>query len=71
MWFFSDFFHPGYENAVARTEEVLYLLIVTLLTVSALAYLLSQARVLLPHADPPPGHPGQPGPVLRRPAARR
>jgi cellulose synthase/poly-beta-1,6-N-acetylglucosamine synthase-like glycosyltransferase/chitodextrinase len=41
-WFFSDFFHPGYEGAVARTEEVLYLVIVTLLTVSALAYLLSR-----------------------------
>src|SRR5512146_343443 len=25
MWFFSDFFHPGYEGAVARTEEILYL----------------------------------------------
>ena len=71
MWFFNDFFHPGYESAVARTEEVLYLLIVTLLTVSALAYLLSQARVLLPDAHPPPGDPGQPGPVLRRAAARR
>ena len=42
IWFFQDFFHPGYEGAVARTEEVLYLLIVTLLTVSALAYLLSR-----------------------------
>jgi cellulose synthase/poly-beta-1,6-N-acetylglucosamine synthase-like glycosyltransferase/chitodextrinase len=42
MWFFSDFFHPGYEGAVARTEEVLYLLIVTLLTVSAVAYLLAR-----------------------------
>ena len=42
MWFFSDFFHPGYEDAVARTEEILYLLIVTLLTVSALAYLLTR-----------------------------
>jgi cellulose synthase/poly-beta-1,6-N-acetylglucosamine synthase-like glycosyltransferase/chitodextrinase len=42
MWFFSDFFHPGYEGAIARTEEVLYLVIVTLLTVSALAYLLSR-----------------------------
>jgi cellulose synthase/poly-beta-1,6-N-acetylglucosamine synthase-like glycosyltransferase/chitodextrinase len=41
-WFFNDFFHPGYETAVARTESVLYLLIVTLLTVSALAYLLSR-----------------------------
>ena len=42
MWFFSDFFHPGYESAVARTEEVLYLVIVTLLTVSAVAYLLAR-----------------------------
>jgi cellulose synthase/poly-beta-1,6-N-acetylglucosamine synthase-like glycosyltransferase/chitodextrinase len=42
MWFFSDFFHPGYEGAVARTEEVLYLLIVTLLAVSAVAYLLTR-----------------------------
>jgi len=41
-WFFADFFHPGSENAVARTEEVLYLLIVTLLTVSALGYLLTR-----------------------------
>jgi cellulose synthase/poly-beta-1,6-N-acetylglucosamine synthase-like glycosyltransferase/chitodextrinase len=41
-WFFEDFFHPGYENAVARAEAVLYLLIVTMLTVSALAYLLSR-----------------------------
>ena len=42
MWFFSDFFHPGYEGAVARAEEVLYLVIVTLLTVSAAAYLLAR-----------------------------
>ena len=41
-WFFEDFFHPGYENAVARAEAVLYLVIVTMLTVSALAYLLSR-----------------------------
>ena len=41
-WFFQDFFHPGYESAVDRAESVLYLLIVTLLTVSALAYLLSR-----------------------------
>jgi len=41
-WFFEDFFKPGYENAVARTEAVLYLLIVTMLTVSALAYLMSR-----------------------------
>jgi cellulose synthase/poly-beta-1,6-N-acetylglucosamine synthase-like glycosyltransferase/chitodextrinase len=41
-WFFADFFHPGYETAIDRAESVLYLLIVTLLTVSALAYLLSR-----------------------------
>jgi cellulose synthase/poly-beta-1,6-N-acetylglucosamine synthase-like glycosyltransferase/chitodextrinase len=41
-WFFDDFFHPGYESAVDRAESVLYLLIVSLLTVSALAYLLSR-----------------------------
>jgi cellulose synthase/poly-beta-1,6-N-acetylglucosamine synthase-like glycosyltransferase/chitodextrinase len=41
-WCFDDFFHPGYEYAVARAEAVLYLLIVTMLTVSALAYLLSR-----------------------------
>jgi hypothetical protein len=41
-WFFDDFFHPGYETAVARTEEVLYLVIVTLLAVSAMGYLLSR-----------------------------
>jgi len=40
QWFFADFFHPGYESAVSRAEEILYLLIVTLLTASALAYLL-------------------------------
>ena len=41
-WFFEDFFHRGYETAAARAEAVLYLLIVTMLTVSALAYLLSR-----------------------------
>jgi hypothetical protein len=41
-WFFEDFFRPGHEGAVARSEEVLYLVIVTLLTVSALAYLLAR-----------------------------
>jgi cellulose synthase/poly-beta-1,6-N-acetylglucosamine synthase-like glycosyltransferase len=41
-WSFEDFFKPGYENAIARTESVLYLLIVTMLTVSALAYLMSR-----------------------------
>jgi len=41
-WFFADFFHPGYETAIDRAESVLYLLIISLLTVSALAYLLSR-----------------------------
>ena len=41
-WFFADFFRPGHEGAVARSEEVLYLVIVSLLTVSALAYLLAR-----------------------------
>jgi hypothetical protein len=41
-WFFADFFRPGHEGAVARSEEFLYLVIVTLLTVSALAYLLAR-----------------------------
>ncbi len=41
-WFFQDFFHPGDETAIDRAEAILYLLIVTLLTVSALAYLLSR-----------------------------
>jgi cellulose synthase/poly-beta-1,6-N-acetylglucosamine synthase-like glycosyltransferase/chitodextrinase len=42
IWLSRDFFRPGYETAVARAEAVLYLLIVTLLTISALAYLLSR-----------------------------
>jgi cellulose synthase/poly-beta-1,6-N-acetylglucosamine synthase-like glycosyltransferase/chitodextrinase len=42
VWFFSDFFHPGLEGAVDRAEAILYLIIVTLLTASALAYLLSR-----------------------------
>jgi cellulose synthase/poly-beta-1,6-N-acetylglucosamine synthase-like glycosyltransferase/chitodextrinase len=41
-WFFQDFFHRGDETAADRTEAVLYLLIVSMLTVSALAYLLSR-----------------------------
>ena len=41
-WFFADFFRPGHEGAVARAEEILYLTIVTLLTVSAVAYLLAR-----------------------------
>ncbi len=45
-WFFQDFFHPGNETAIDRAEAVLYLLVVTLLTVSALAYLLSRLGFL-------------------------
>ena len=41
-WFFDDFFAHGHETAVDRAEEILYLLIVSLLTVSALAYLLAR-----------------------------
>jgi cellulose synthase/poly-beta-1,6-N-acetylglucosamine synthase-like glycosyltransferase len=41
-WFFADFFNPLYEGVVSRAEAVLYLLIVTMLTTSALAYLLSR-----------------------------
>ena len=41
-WLFQDFFHPGDETAVDRAEAVVYLLIVTLLSASALAYLLSR-----------------------------
>ena len=41
-WFFQDFFHRGDETMADRTEAVLYLLIVSMLTVSALAYLLSR-----------------------------
>src|ERR1700761_2796816 len=41
-WLFDDFFRPGYDGATARAEEIVYLVIVTLLTVSALAYLLSR-----------------------------
>ena len=41
-WLFADFFHPGFETAADRAEAVLYLLIVTLLTASAVAYLISR-----------------------------
>ena len=30
-WCFEDFFRPGHEGAVARSEEGLYLVIVTLI----------------------------------------
>jgi cellulose synthase/poly-beta-1,6-N-acetylglucosamine synthase-like glycosyltransferase/chitodextrinase len=41
-WSFQDFFHPGLETAADRAEAVVYLVIVTLLSASALAYLLSR-----------------------------
>ncbi len=41
-WLLQDFFNPVYSSAVSRTEALLYLLIVTLLTASALAYLLTR-----------------------------
>ena len=41
-WLFADFFHPGFETAADRAEAVLYLLIVTLLTASAVAYLIER-----------------------------
>ena len=44
-------------SAVARTEEVLYLLIVTLLTASAMAYLLSRLGFFYRTRTPPPGQP--------------
>jgi cellulose synthase/poly-beta-1,6-N-acetylglucosamine synthase-like glycosyltransferase/chitodextrinase len=39
-WLLRDLLNPRYSSAVARTETISYLLIVTLLTASALAYLL-------------------------------
>ncbi|GAA4207378.1 glycosyltransferase family 2 protein [Microbispora amethystogenes] len=41
-WFFQDFFDPRYSSVVARSEAILYLLIVTMLTISALAYLMAR-----------------------------
>ena len=64
-WFFEDFFHPGYETAVDRAESVLYLLIVTLLTVSALAYLLSRLGFFYRTRTHHRASPAHSGPVLR------
>ena len=69
MWFFSDFFHPGYEGAVARTEEVLYLRHRHAADGFRAGLPAGPARVHVPHAHAPPGDPRQPRPVLRRPAA--
>lgn len=41
-WLFDDFFNPLYAGTITRAEAVIYLLIVTMLTASALAYLLSR-----------------------------
>ncbi len=41
-WLLYDFLNHAYSSTVARTEAICYLLIVTLLTASALAYLLSR-----------------------------
>ena len=67
-WFFADFFHPGNESAIARTEEVLYLLIVTLLTASAMAYLLARLGFFYRTRTHHRATRGQPGPVLRHQA---
>jgi len=41
-WLFDDLLNSGLSSAVDRTESISYLLVVTLLTASALAYLLSR-----------------------------
>jgi cellulose synthase/poly-beta-1,6-N-acetylglucosamine synthase-like glycosyltransferase/chitodextrinase len=41
-WLLADFLRPGYGSAASRAEAIAYLLIVTLLTASSLAYLLSR-----------------------------
>jgi cellulose synthase/poly-beta-1,6-N-acetylglucosamine synthase-like glycosyltransferase/chitodextrinase len=41
-WLLKDLLNPIYSSAISRTETISYLVIVTLLTASALAYLLSR-----------------------------
>ncbi|HEY1642523.1 MAG TPA: glycosyltransferase family 2 protein [Streptosporangiaceae bacterium] len=41
-WLLRDLLNPVYSTAISRTESVTYLVIVTVLTASALAYLLSR-----------------------------
>jgi cellulose synthase/poly-beta-1,6-N-acetylglucosamine synthase-like glycosyltransferase len=41
-WLLTDFLNPIYSSTVSRAEAIIYLLIVTMLTASALAYLLSR-----------------------------
>jgi cellulose synthase/poly-beta-1,6-N-acetylglucosamine synthase-like glycosyltransferase len=42
IWLINDFLSPLYSSTRSRAEAIIYLLIVTLLTASALAYLLSR-----------------------------
>ena len=41
-WLINDFLNPLYSSTQSRAEAIIYLLIVTMLTASALAYLLSR-----------------------------
>jgi cellulose synthase/poly-beta-1,6-N-acetylglucosamine synthase-like glycosyltransferase len=42
IWLLTDFLNPVYSSTTSRAESIVYLLIVTMLTASALAYLLSR-----------------------------
>jgi cellulose synthase/poly-beta-1,6-N-acetylglucosamine synthase-like glycosyltransferase len=41
-WLLNDFLNPRYSSTTSRAEAIIYLLIITMLTASALAYLLSR-----------------------------
>src|SRR5580692_7923324 len=41
-WLINDFLNPLYSSAIDRLESVVYLFVVTMLTASAMAYLLSR-----------------------------
>ena len=64
-WLLKDLLNHRYSGSVDRVESILYLLIVSLLTASSLAYLLEPARLQLPDPHPSPGQPRRPGAVLR------
>ena len=68
-WLLNDFLNPIYSSTTSRAESIIYLLIITMLTASALAYLLQPARLLLPDPQPPPGQPGHARSLLRRQGA--
>src|ERR1039457_4523052 len=68
-WFFADFFNPLYEGVVSRAEAVLYLLIVTMLTTSALAYLLSRLGFFYRNPTHHPAHPPLPDQSFVHPTA--